>query len=215
VISLLTLLLAVLAISSSTPFGVQSAAAQEIKSTGTGKIQLAQAWIRELFGTGVAPGPPDQSPRDEEIAPKRKEHRPPRLQRPTTPFAGTYRTVCVRLCDGFYFPISFSTYRSHFQKDAQRCEQSCPNRSRLFAHPTGVSDEPAHMKDLQGNHYEELPNAYRAQKQYVADCNCHGNPWDWQEVARHRPDETEKRVADPGKSRAATLSPRRAASDAP
>jgi hypothetical protein len=145
VISLLTLLLAVLAISSSTPFGVQSAAAQEIKSTGTGKIQLAQAWIRELFGTGVAPGPPDQSPRDEEIAPKRKEHRPPRLQRPTTPFAGTYRTVCVRLCDGFYFPISFSTYRSHFQKDAQRCEQSCPNRSRLFAHPTGVSDEPERL----------------------------------------------------------------------
>ena len=25
------------------------------------------------------------------------------------PPSGTYRTVCVRSCDGFYFPISFAT----------------------------------------------------------------------------------------------------------
>ena len=35
-----------------------------------------------------------------------------------TPHGGapgdTYRTVCVRLCDGYYFPISFSTLPSHF-----------------------------------------------------------------------------------------------------
>src|SRR4029079_3777347 len=35
-----------------------------------------------------------------------------------TPFGGahsgaTYRTVCVRLCDGYYFPVSFSTLPSH------------------------------------------------------------------------------------------------------
>jgi hypothetical protein len=118
----------------------------------------------------------------------------------------------VRLCDGFYFPISFSTYRSHFTKDAERCEQSCPNRSRLFVHPTGVSDEPAHMRDLQGSHYGELPNAYRAQKQYVADCTCRGSP---QEVARHRPEEIKKLVVEPEKSRAATLSPRRSPSGTP
>jgi hypothetical protein len=27
--------------------------------------------------------------------------------------SGTYRTLCVRLCDGFYFPISFSTIPSN------------------------------------------------------------------------------------------------------
>ena len=32
------------------------------------------------------------------------------------PFA-TYRTLCVRLCDGYYFPVSFSTLPNHFQRD--------------------------------------------------------------------------------------------------
>ena len=34
------------------------------------------------------------------------------------PFA-TYRTVCVRLCDGYYFPVSFSTLPSHFARDTE------------------------------------------------------------------------------------------------
>ena len=35
--------------------------------------------------------------------------------------AGTYRTMCVRLCDGYYFPISFSTTSERFPEDAQNC----------------------------------------------------------------------------------------------
>src|SRR5438874_5356116 len=35
------------------------------------------------------------------------------------PPAGTFRTVCVRTCDGFYFPISFATVPSRFP-DAER-----------------------------------------------------------------------------------------------
>src|SRR4029077_15323662 len=31
--------------------------------------------------------------------------------------AGTYRTVCVRTCDGYYFPISYSTVPSRFADD--------------------------------------------------------------------------------------------------
>src|SRR5690606_29512315 len=30
---------------------------------------------------------------------------------------GTYRTVCVRLCDGFFFPISFATTPDRFGAD--------------------------------------------------------------------------------------------------
>ena len=33
----------------------------------------------------------------------------------------TYRTVCVRMCDGYYFPVSFSTLPSHFPQDADAC----------------------------------------------------------------------------------------------
>src|SRR6188508_2777622 len=33
------------------------------------------------------------------------------------PQSGTFRTVCVRTCDGAYFPVSFATYQARFQDD--------------------------------------------------------------------------------------------------
>ena len=147
------------------------AAAQEEQA---GRTQVAQAWIRDLFGPSFLPAPSD-GPR---YAP------PPHTREPAAP-AGTYRTLCVRLCDGFLSPVSFSTTRSHFQRDAERCEQSCPNRSRLFTLPAG-SDDYSRMSDLDGESYSSLKNAFRYQKEYVANCTCQGNPWDEAALARHR-----------------------------
>src|ERR1700760_4832637 len=36
--------------------------------------------------------------------------------------SGTYRTVCVRTCDGGYFPISFATVQSRFSDDERSCK---------------------------------------------------------------------------------------------
>ena len=45
----------------------------------------------------------------------------------------TYRTICVRLCDGFYFPVSFSTLPSHFPRDADVCATSkCVAPTELY-----------------------------------------------------------------------------------
>jgi hypothetical protein len=38
----------------------------------------------------------------------------------------TFRTMCVRLSDGFYWPISFSTSRDYFSRDAAICSNMCP-----------------------------------------------------------------------------------------
>ena len=45
---------------------------------------------------------------------------------PSGPMGSTYRTVCVRTCDGFYFPISFSTTQDHFRDDEASCQRMCP-----------------------------------------------------------------------------------------
>src|SRR5215470_5542313 len=37
-----------------------------------------------------------------------------------------YRTLCVRTCDGYYFPISFSTAPTRFAEDEQTCQKLCP-----------------------------------------------------------------------------------------
>lgn len=38
----------------------------------------------------------------------------------------TYRTLCVRKTDGYYFPISFSTTKDFFERDEQACISMCP-----------------------------------------------------------------------------------------
>ena len=45
------------------------------------------------------------------------------------PQSGTYRTVCVRTCDGFYFPISFATVPARFPDDEKTCK-ACARRRR-------------------------------------------------------------------------------------
>src|SRR5580704_8328256 len=42
------------------------------------------------------------------------------------PQSGTYRTVCVRACDGFFFPISFATTPAKFPDDEKTCKSLCP-----------------------------------------------------------------------------------------
>jgi len=99
--------------------------------------------------------------------------------------SGTYRTLCVRLCDGFHFPVSDSTRRKRLSGDAKQCEQRCPARSRLFVH-RNPGEDVEDMVDLQGQPYRNLPTALLYQTKYVADCTCHGNPWDEAALARHR-----------------------------
>src|SRR5882757_6967165 len=49
------------------------------------------------------------------------------------PQSGTFRTVCVRTCDGAYFPVSFSTYQARFQDDEKTCKALCPaSEASLF-----------------------------------------------------------------------------------
>ena len=40
--------------------------------------------------------------------------------------SGTFRTVCVRTCDGAYFPVSFATVPARFPDDERTCKALCP-----------------------------------------------------------------------------------------
>jgi hypothetical protein len=98
---------------------------------------------------------------------------------------GRYRALCVRLCDGFYWPMSHSTIRARFSSHAKQCESGCPGRSQLFVQPSGSEDVEG-MVDLKGTPYTQLNNALRFRTEYVQDCTCRGNPWDPEAIARHR-----------------------------
>ncbi|MGH1418099.1 MAG: DUF2865 domain-containing protein [Hyphomicrobiaceae bacterium] len=87
------------------------------------------------------------------------------------PFA-TYRTLCVRLCDGYYFPVSFSTLPGHFQRDEDLCQSKCAAPAKLFYYqnPGGAIDQ---MLDAQTNEpYTQLKEAFLYRKEYVSGCSC-------------------------------------------
>ena len=97
----------------------------------------------------------------------------PEIQKEETPkearVVGTvYRTLCVRMSDGYYFPVSFATTRSNFAGDEARCQASNPGEElRLFVH-RNPSEEPEEMVDLAGLAYAELPNAFLYRTKFVA-----------------------------------------------
>jgi hypothetical protein len=98
---------------------------------------------------------------------------------------GTVRTLCVRMCDGFYFPISSATTRSELARDADRCSALCSADAQLFyyANAGGSVDT---MVDLTGRAYSSLPNAFKYRHTLVKGCRCRPLPWSEAELERHR-----------------------------
>jgi hypothetical protein len=74
---------------------------------------------------------------------------------------GSYRTMCVRTCDGAYFPISSQATSMSFRRDAQVCSMRCPGvETVLFYH--SIRQESDSMRSAAtGRSYGELENAYR------------------------------------------------------
>ncbi len=93
-----------------------------------------------------------------------------------SPFGGgssaTYRTVCVRLCDGYYFPVSFSTLPSHFQQDATVCQSKCaaPVELYYYQNPGATVDQSVALGTQEP--YTSLKTAFRYRKELVPGCSC-------------------------------------------
>lgn len=87
------------------------------------------------------------------------------------PYA-TYRTVCVRLCDGYFFPVSFSTLPNHFERDAEACQSKCAAPAELYYYqnPGGSAEQ---MQSFRSSApYTELKSAFRYKKEFVSGCSC-------------------------------------------
>lgn len=96
---------------------------------------------------------------------------PKKRRRATRSRARTYRTLCVRTCDGFYFPISFRVPRSRLDRDASACEQRCSGNARLFYY-RNPGQKVSSAIDMEGMRYADLENAFRYRKELVRGCGC-------------------------------------------
>lgn len=97
----------------------------------------------------------------------------------------TYRTLCVRLCDGYFWPISFATSGSSLAHDRDQCASSCGSPTRLYIHrlPGGSPDD---MQDLTGQPYTKLRTAFQFRTKFDAACKCTAHPWEQEAKDRHR-----------------------------
>ncbi|HKB00030.1 MAG TPA: DUF2865 domain-containing protein [Methyloceanibacter sp.] len=84
---------------------------------------------------------------------------------------GRYRTVCVRLCDGFFYPIHYATYGSMVGPDAEACQSSCAAPAELYVY-RNPGQEIEQAVSLSGSAYMDLPVALRYRKEYVKGCSC-------------------------------------------
>jgi hypothetical protein len=84
---------------------------------------------------------------------------------------GRYRSVCVRLCDGFYYPVSYSIYGSRLAQDAEQCQANCAAPAELYVY-RNPGQEIEQAISLQGSAYMDLPVALKYRKEYVKGCSC-------------------------------------------
>ena len=85
----------------------------------------------------------------------------------------TFRTICVRTCDGYYFPISFATTTDRIARDAQVCQSQCGGPAKLYYYPN-PGGEVQQAVGLDGTPYTALQNAFRYRKEVVSSCTCKG-----------------------------------------
>ncbi|HRD75725.1 MAG TPA: DUF2865 domain-containing protein [Hyphomicrobiaceae bacterium] len=97
----------------------------------------------------------------------------------------TYRTVCVRLCDGYFWTVSFSTTDDRFEQDSATCARSCGQQVRLFTYKV-PGGRPEDMEDLSGRPYAKLKTAFLFRSRFDASCRCKPDPWSAEASMQHR-----------------------------
>jgi hypothetical protein len=107
--------------------------------------------------------------------------------------AGTYRTLCVRTCDGYYFPISYSTVPSRFADDEQLCKRLCPAAEAVLYSHRNPGEDVARAVSSSGRAYSDLPTAFRYRKSYDAACSCRAPGQSWADALRQGGDQTVER----------------------
>lgn len=101
-------------------------------------------------------------------------------RRPT----GRFRAVCVRLCDGYYWPMNDRATAQTLREVADRCTSGCGTEARLFYSENDDVD-PAAMTDLAGRRYDALKTAFIYRSKLVSGCSCKPAPWSVAEQSRH------------------------------
>ncbi|MBV1706705.1 MAG: DUF2865 domain-containing protein [Hyphomicrobiales bacterium] len=109
---------------------------------------------------------------------------PPVIDNPAGPassgrhLSGGSMAICVRECDGGFFPVSYSAWHHSVAALQQLCTARCPNAAvELYSMAVGADIGTA--RSANGQSYQDLPNAFLFRKTHVQGCGCKppGESW--------------------------------------
>lgn len=105
---------------------------------------------------------------------------------------GTYRTICVRTCDGYYYPISYAASPARFAEDEKACKQSCPASEvslYMYRNPGETVDQAV---SITGAPYTALPTAFRYRQTVDPNCSCRHQGESWSQALKNVEDNPEQ-----------------------
>jgi len=87
-------------------------------------------------------------------------------------------TVCVRACDGGFFPVTYFGAGSRSDTLEQVCQSQCPNAEvALYSFPFGGTIDEAVSSS--GEPYAHLLNAHKFEQSYEPSCSCRAPGQSW------------------------------------
>src|SRR3979490_2227298 len=100
------------------------------------------------------------------------------------PAAGTFRTVCVRTCDGGYFPVSFATVPAPFPDDERTCKSLCPASEAALYSYRNPGEDMNQAVSINGQPYSALPNAFKFRSEFNPSCSCKATGQTWSDALK-------------------------------
>jgi hypothetical protein len=125
-------------------------------------------FLEQLFGGRGYSQQPLQSPLDEPLP---SEEGPQRGS----------KAVCVRTCDGGFFPVSYSAGTNSPGQLADLCRAQCPNaETRVYTY--NPARDIIDAVSIDGEPYSAHPNALRYRRVYDKACTCRPPDMSWAEA---------------------------------
>jgi len=126
---------------------------------------------------GALFGQPNKSPDDVTIQPLTPDGQ---IANPGEARAGS-QAVCVRTCDGSFFPVSYSASSGRLSDLDGQCHALCPNADvSVYTYP--ASGEIEQAVSATGQRYVDSPNALKYRTSFDANCSCRRRGQSWAEA---------------------------------
>ena len=137
-------------------------------------------FFEELFG--IAPADETTGLREIPVAPPEDEQRDGAEEEPGDgrPRGGSM-AICVRSCDGGFFPLTYSAKSANLDDLNTLCKALCPNtETKLYTQSQWKGLDSA--LSIDGEAYSDHPNARKFQTSYDPSCGCKAPGQSWTEA---------------------------------